>query len=637
MAEREGAGRALREVQAAMAEVKDAAGEGASAELYALQEALEGERAQVRRLEERLKVEVELRQSAEAEAAEVREETQAAQAQVEAAEGRSRKVVEQCREDRRKVSEAAEEAQEWARQEVERSKAAEEEAVRLARARASESIAEVRASAEEDAERRFADDLAQAQAEAANAEAEVEDLRAELERVAASRAEELAEARRVAHHRDREAVMIQEQLEGIDQEWKKKLKEEIEKTKQETKVLYATQIDDLTAQVAAQREETRELEATLEQYRRGAEDSALDAASQADGLRMELVQSKMNEEMAARKAAEVLASSLRQSAEDADVISALRARLKVVEKSLGEGRLRESAQGLPCAACSARDDGGSTAASGPQEMPAAPGSAVRKPAGAVAGPDSPPRKLPAKMDHGKLSDATGRINTPERIRRAKSAASLVEREGGELPPPRVAELARRPGEGGMEGAPKAPRGAGAAGGASAQNAQASGTITSTRKNSQRAEMLRKLEYATADNATKMNGARRVECVGPSPPASRPMSGKRKAGGRSTIVSASGQQACQGSTAPSGAARSRPTSATRPSSASLKLGPYQVVNSNQPKSGLSTEQGPLPREGDTETNAIGAPPSRSEKVKGLPSRRVSLSSSNFANSASFRFA
>ena len=57
-----------------MAEVKDTAGEGASAELYALQEALAGERAQVRRLEERLKVEAELRGSAEEEAAEAREE-----------------------------------------------------------------------------------------------------------------------------------------------------------------------------------------------------------------------------------------------------------------------------------------------------------------------------------------------------------------------------------------------------------------------------------------------------------------------------------------------------------------------------------------------------------------------------------
>jgi len=636
VAEREGAGRALREVQAAMAEVKDAAGEGASAELYALQEALEGERAQVRRLEERVKVEVELRESAEAEAAEAREEAQAAQAQVEAAEGRSRKVVEQCREDRRKVSEAAEEAQEWARQEVERSKAAEEEAVRHARARASESIAEVRASAEENAERRFADDLAQAQAEAANAEAEVEDLRAELERVAASRAEGLAQARRVAHHRDREAVMIQEQLEGVEQEWKKKLKEEIEKTKHETKVLYATQIDDLTAQLAARREETRELQAALEESRRGAEDSALDAASQADGLRMELVQSKMNEEMAARKAAEVLETSLRQSSEDADVISALRARLRVVEKGLGERHPRESTQNLPCPACSKRDDSSSTAASGPQEVPAAGNSAVQKPAGTDMGPVSPSRKLPAKTDHGKLSDATGRINTPERIRRAKSAASLVEREGGELPPPRVAELEWRPRESGVEGVPKASRGAGASGGATAQNAQASRTTASTRKNSQRAEMLRKLEHVTAENAAKMNGARRVEGLGPSPPASRPLSGKRKAGGRSTIVSACGQQVGQGSTAPSGAARSRPTSASRPSSASLKLGPYQMVNSSRPKSSLSAEQG-LPREGDTETNALGAPPSRSEKVKGLPNRRVSLSSSNFANSASFRFA
>ena len=636
-AEREGAGRALREVQVAMAEVKDAVGEGASAELYALQEALAGERAQVRRLEERLKVEAELRGSAEEEAAEAREEAQAAHAQIEAAEARSRKVVEQCREDRRKVSEAAEEAQAWARQEVERSKAAEEEAVRHARTSASEAIAEVRASAEEDAKHRFADNLAQAQAEAANAEAEVEDLRAELERVAVSRAEGLAEARRVAHLRDREAVMVQEQLEGIVREWKENLREEVEKTKQETIATCATQMDDLTAQVAAQREEIRELEAALEESRRSAEDCTLDAASQADGLRMELVQSKMNEEMAARKAAEVLASSLRQSAEDADIISALRARLRGVEKDLEEGRPRDSVHDQPCPACRGRGDGSSTAACGPQEFPAVDGRAAQEPAGAGTRPASPSPKLSAKTDHGKLSDATGRINTPERIRRAKSAASMVEKEGRKVPHSRVAELARRAGQEGVEGAPTPERRAVAVGGASAQNPLASGTAAPPRDVSQgRADMHSSAEHAHAGHVAKVSEARRVGGLGPSPPASRPPSGKRKAGGRSTIVSTSGHQAVQGGTAPRSAGRSRPTSTSRPSSASVKLGPYQVVNSSRPKSSLSTEEGQLPREGDAESNAQGAP-SRRETVKGLPGRRVSLSSSNFAHSATFRFA
>merc|ERR1712078_768090 len=101
--------------------------------------------------------------------------------------------------------------------------------------------AELRGSAEEEAaEAREEAQAAHAQIEAAEArsrkvveqcredrrkvaEAEVEALRAELERVAVSRAEGLAEARRVAHLRDREAVMVQEQLEGIVREWKENL------------------------------------------------------------------------------------------------------------------------------------------------------------------------------------------------------------------------------------------------------------------------------------------------------------------------------------------------------------------------------------------------------------------------------
>ena len=587
--EREGAGRALREVQEAMADVKEAAALAASAgegapELYALQEALEAERTQLRRQLEKLKLESELRASAEADAAEAREELLVAQAQAQAAEARSRKAVELCREDRRKVAEAAEEAEKWARMEMERCKADGEEAVRNAKAQASDAIAEIRASAEEEARRCFADELAKAQAEAANAEAEVEDLRLELERVAASSAEQLAEARRVAQSGERETFMMQEQLENIVQDWEDKLRTEVEKAKMEAKVHHIPKIDGLAAQMEERVKEVEGLKEALELAKRGAEDSALDATSLADGLRMELIQSKMNEEMAARKAAEVLASSLRQSSEDAETIANLRAKLR---------EARAHPVKLPCTSASKTFDD-RAACNAPKEPAAA---AARKPEPRDSTVLSPPR-VPGMIGPGKIPEAAYGMSSAMRVPRTESAPVLAaELEGREcLPGPTSDPL---------------------------------GGIGDS------SERKKKSEHIAAEMAAGIPETRRAEGSGntsqhksrpPSEPTARPPSGKRRVGGRSTILSGNAQSGLGGAaregsaglgsvrSRPSSASRSKPTS--RPSSASLKLGPYHTVVKPSRPSSRPKEQ-TSPAEGASDVNGGGGRQAASNKVGGCP--------------------
>ena len=132
---------------------------------------------------------------------------------------------------------------------------------------------------------------------------------------------------------------------------------EIDKAKRETKVEYFARVGNLMAQLKIRCKEMRELEEALRAAKRDAEGGALDGVGQTDGLRMELVHRRMNEETTARKAAEVLGSSLRQSTDCVDTISALCIKLKETEKCPGETRLRPGMQYLPCPRCFATGGG----------------------------------------------------------------------------------------------------------------------------------------------------------------------------------------------------------------------------------------------------------------------------------------
>ena len=359
--------------------------------MYSLKEALDQEREHRAEAERQVVLPVERVLRAELRA-------RAAEERMAAAEARCQKTLEDCRADRRKAAEEVEGVQVWAQEEVGKIEAAADAKVReveeqaealieATRREAELAIADLQATAHERARGEVADALATAEADAANAEAEVEDLRRELEAMAARKAAVEEERSSASDFNVREHHALYNRLDSLAGEMEVKIREARAEGRREAEA-HASQKLALSESRANKLEQDLEaLKGALLEVDRVGEQKLAAAHERAQALHGELVQSKNNEEQAARAAAEALAASLKQSTQDACKIAALQTQVKALEARLALPAAPRPAPASPVPAAAAAPERGAPAA-GREAV-------VSEPVASEPGPVSPPREAEA--------------------------------------------------------------------------------------------------------------------------------------------------------------------------------------------------------------------------------------------------